>query len=317
MTAISGLRSTGSTLIAKGKRQFLCTANASQIRWDAKLTLSCLESLRFITFEDMQDLLGNTTEYESLERIWRDSLLECRTNLDRITYDDFKRLMKGQPKEQVRRSSSTMLFSTPQAKHESAQLEAVPERDRVVESSPNLLMDDEEPSLRAEEEKDGPDSRSVFRIKRSRSYEQKASVWEHSVGNLSLEDVPPPVLDRDASRAVLLPNRSGDAHAEILKDSTASPLVVNRALYRKHREMRFAVLDASKQFDKKRNEIQSQSAFKKASLIMKRGVRPPVELEDAHQRALFEAAARRCGRARRTRNKTVSDVTGMLLKAQA
>ena len=91
-----------------------------------------------------------------------------------------------------------------------------------------------------------------------------------------------------------------------------SPLIVNRALYRKHREMRLAVLEASKQFDFKRKTMQFST---QAGLIMKRGAKAPDALEDKHQREMFEAAAQRGGRARRTRNKTVSDVTGMMAKA--
>jgi len=261
--------------------------------------------------------MGNSTEYEALEKIWRDSLQDCKAHLDRITYEDFKRIMKGQPKEHARMPPPTVLLSTPSAKIDAKPLSVVPEGDKHAVSSPDLEAQGEEELLG---EQQGSPSRSG--MKRSRSYEQKSSLWDQSTSSLNLDDFPPPVLDRDASRAVLLPGKTRDElHNEIITDSRASPLVVNRALYRKHREMRFAVLEASKQFDKKRLEIQEMSApnemDKRASLIMKRGVRPPVELEDAHQRALFEAAARRCGRARRTRNKTKSDVTGMLLKAHA
>ena len=91
-----------------------------------------------------------------------------------------------------------------------------------------------------------------------------------------------------------------------------SPLTVNRALYRKHREMRLSILEASKQFDMKRKTMEQG----KAGLIMKRGEKAPVALEDKHTREMFEAAAKRCGRARRPRNKTASDVTGMMAKAQ-
>ena len=126
-------------------------------------------------------------------------------------------------------------------------------------------------------------------------------------------------LGRDASRAVLITpfdNEERSSHlqvnANMMSKNMESPLLVNRALYRKHREMRLAVLEASKQFDNKRKTIQDST---QAGLIMKRGAKAPDALEDEHTRAMFEAAAQRGGRARRTRNKTVSDVTGMMAKS--
>jgi Ca2+-binding EF-hand superfamily protein len=101
---------------------------------------------------------------------------------------------------------------------------------------------------------------------------------------------------------------------DIVRDLRMSPLVVNRELYRKHRELRMAVLEASKQFDQTRSERQVQ-ARGRAGLTMKRGVMTTVEVEDRHQRKLFEEAAFKSGR--RARNKTNSDITEMLLKAKA
>mmetsp|Transcript_11369 Transcript_11369/g.14975 ORF Transcript_11369/g.14975 Transcript_11369/m.14975 type:complete len:109 (+) Transcript_11369:1-327(+) len=98
--------------------------------------------------------------------------------------------------------------------------------------------------------------------------------------------------------------------AESKELENKSPLIVNRALYRRHREMRLGVLEASKQFDNARKFRQQKE---KAGLVMKRGAKPPIEIQDQHNRAMFEAAARRCGRAKRERNRTVSDVSGMLL----
>lgn len=280
--------------------------------------LLCCHSFSFITFENLIDLVGSSTEHESLEKIWRDSLQECKTHLDRISYDDFKLLMKGQPKEKRRgvsyKASGGMMIPTELNESKSTSLDAVPEvsPDKVHPSCPSLdHLTQEKEQMLADQRRD------AWGKKRSKSYEQKANIWEQGSAGLGGEEeaaVAPPGLERDASRALILPGKAGDEG--LLRDSTLSPLLVNRALYRKHREMRLAVLDASKQFDKKRTAIRSKSQpIYRASLIMKRGERPPVELEDAHQRALFQAAAKRCGRSRRTRNKTVSDVTGMLMKS--
>lgn len=273
----------------------------------------------------MHDLMGNSTEAGALEKIWRDSLQECKAHLDRITFEDFKRLMKGQPKEKPRSSvghcsgmfSSAIFMETSQL---GVVPETVPESQRL--EKPNSVGPELESMLNlAEEEKKefGAEERQQgYKKKRSRSYEQKGSVWDVQNASMPNFELVPPVLDRDASRALVLPSRDDEKFVEARRDSTVSPLLANRALYRKHREMRLAVLEASKQFDLKRNEIQNKESYPtKAGLIMRRGAKPPVELEDAHQRALFEAAAKRCGRARRTRNKTKSDVTGMMLRPVA
>lgn len=68
--------------------------------------------------------------------------------------------------------------------------------------------------------------------------------------------------------------------------------------------MRLAILDATTMFDTKRNDKGTGGA----GLIMKRGVLTSAEIEDAHNRALLGAAAKRCGRSK-TRNNTVSDVS--------
>lgn len=256
----------------------------------------------------MQDLMGSITGHEELEKIWRESLQECKARLDRITYEDFMRLMKGQSKDKLQSSfahSSGMLFASSGAILETMSLPVVPEGELPshIRNESLSVADLQNVSL------DAKTIRHIFGKKRSRSYEEKASVWEVSMASYSYEERMH--AERDASRAVLLSSRS-DGHDSV---KGASSLVANRQLYRKHREMRMAVLEASKQFDKKRDDyhFKSEPIISNAGLIMKRGARPPVELEDAHRRALFEAAAKRCGRTRQRRNKTVSDVTGMML----
>jgi len=47
----------------------------------------------------LQNLLDNNTEYFELDRMWTECWQQCKTNTsDGITFDDFKQLMKGQPK---------------------------------------------------------------------------------------------------------------------------------------------------------------------------------------------------------------------------
>ena len=58
------------------------------------LSLSPFHS--YIMFDDLQSVLGGNSENEEAEKIWRESPKQC-TCPDRITYADFKILMKGQP----------------------------------------------------------------------------------------------------------------------------------------------------------------------------------------------------------------------------
>jgi hypothetical protein len=258
--------------------------------------------------------MGGSAEHEHLEKVWRDCIVASKSNLNRITYRDFKRLMKGQGKEENTSSfnaSSGILASGSGFMEQS--LEMITEGViSAQESSEDLIMNGDGSDVLVK-----ADKRIVYEKARSRSYEAKASMWDHSNDRNQIKEQCPPLLVRDASRAVILPGQGDKTHDEVIKNKGISALFVNRALYRKHREMRIAVLEASKQFDKKRNDIQTSAHHvpTKAGLIMKRGARPPVELEDAHRRALFDAAAKRCGRTegeRKQRTKTVSDVSGML-----
>jgi Ca2+-binding EF-hand superfamily protein len=78
-----------------------CLSQAKVDDRNLRLAFDRLDTQRkgFITFDDLSDILGNTTDYEALEKIWEESLLELNSRLDRITLDDFKKIMKGRPKE--------------------------------------------------------------------------------------------------------------------------------------------------------------------------------------------------------------------------
>ena len=128
---------------------------------------------------------------------------------------------------------------------------------------------------------------------------------------------------------------------EIVKDKTKSALVVNRRLYRAHRQMRMAVLDASKRFEEQQaqhacdlvlaqSKQQDQaeedpncsnsgsSGATQAGLVMRRSyhskqvsgrsVRALLARGRAEQQTLVEKATRLGGRGRGSRKKTISDV---------
>lgn len=277
-------------------------AGLSQARVDdrnLRLAFDRIDTQRkgYVTLDDLRDMLGNSAEAHSLEKTWMESLNECKAHLDRITFSDFKRLMKGQPKA-------------------NPAVNAARQSALLAEKTLEPVMEDLNSKSESPLGPDSPNGTDLRSHLRSRSFDQRTHMWssesqlQANSDDASLESFSS--LGRDASRAVLLTtfdNEERSSHlATTMERAKESPLVVNRALYRKHREMRFAVLDASKQFDQKRKTRQATQA----GLIMKRGAKAPDELEDKHTREMFEAAAKRCGRARRTRNKTVSDVTGMM-----
>ena len=126
---------------------------------------------------------------------------------------------------------------------------------------------------------------------------------------------------------------------EVVKDKTKSVLVVNRRLYRAHRQMRIAVLDASKRFEEQQAQhardvilaqreqdgVASGGAIH-AGLVMRHGhtkqvsseaIRAMLARDRAEQQSLVEKATRRGGRGRRSRKKTISDMSGMLTSAEA
>jgi len=138
----------------------------------------------------------------------------------------------------------------------------------------------------------------------------------------------------DTRRSMFLPEHTHDAKAieSAIKDDSLTPLVVNRKLYRAHRQMRLAVVEASKrfedqQFKRTRSELMAQHDTETkrpvgAGLVMRRGHRKELstdairkimgDRQSAHQ-TLVDTAVRRGGRGRRARKKTISDMSGMLL----
>jgi len=143
-------------------------------------------------------------------------------------------------------------------------------------------------------------------------------------------------FNKDIRRALPLPEHTHDAVdiEKVIHDETLTPLIVNRKLYRAHRKMRLAVLDASKRFEDQQKErtkaelrakeqAESSSRFG-AGLVMRHGHRKEVSSETIRNLMMDEQKKResevkvavrkagRAGRDRRARKKTVSDMSGMM-----
>lgn len=137
----------------------------------------------------------------------------------------------------------------------------------------------------------------------------------------------------DIRRAIPLPEHTHDATEieKVIHDETLTPLVVNRQLYRAHRKMRHAVLEASKRFEdqqveRTKAELQAKQQAESSSgagLVMRRGHKKEVSSDTIRKlmiqkqkehESVVSNAARKAGRARprRGRKKTVSDMSAMM-----
>jgi len=132
------------------------------------------------------------------------------------------------------------------------------------------------------------------------------------------------MCQRDSRRTMTIPESDT---AKVIEDKTKKPLVVNRALYRAHREFRHSITEASKRFEdeqmrRAKKTLQAQTSAieqRRASLVMRRGQGMSEEsikgflkkTLDERQKQM-DKANRRGGRGRHGRKKTISDMSGMM-----
>eukprot|EP00979_Chaetoceros_neogracilis_P002399 scaffold410_cov267-Chaetoceros_neogracile.AAC.47 len=177
-----------------------------------------------------------------------------------------------------------------------------------------------------------PDSRDLSR-RRSRSVDDQDYL---SSPKLDQEQDVEVAVVQDIRRAMILPEHSArlTTTEDGGDDDKLTPLVANRKLYRAHRQMRLAVLEASKRFEEEqlrrtKAELQLEQAQQPpdprhfgAGLVMKRGKKKEVSSNQIRhlmsermdtQKTMVDIAARKGGRGRRARKKTVSDMSGMLM----
>ena len=132
----------------------------------------------------------------------------------------------------------------------------------------------------------------------------------------------------DSRRAVALPEHDRNIGGNLNKSKSA--LVVNRQLYRAHRQMRLSVLEASRRFEEQQTrrardtliaQKEAEAGLMGAGLVMRHGLKVQVSSEAirklldenrAEQQVLVEKANRRGGRGRSSRKKTISDMSAMM-----
>ena len=248
----------------------------------------------YITLQDLKDMLGKISDADKLEKVWLDSLNELHMSddqeEDRIYYDDFKSLMKGQPTQKRDGSSDELGLSLRIPRNTSLH--------QVVARAPHRI--------------------------KSKSYQGGSrTMWEEDPAATNTHNNKPSLHQEGSGGLFQLPEES---RAEL---ETMSPLDANRTWCRFHREIRQAVLEASKEFDEKRKALQPESVLQQqqAGLTMKRGAQPMVGLHNGQDESKEDFAlpsmvldasvtttattTKGYRRPRGTRNKTVSDVTGL------
>mmetsp|Transcript_21752 Transcript_21752/g.44443 ORF Transcript_21752/g.44443 Transcript_21752/m.44443 type:complete len:1071 (-) Transcript_21752:253-3465(-) len=146
---------------------------------------------------------------------------------------------------------------------------------------------------------------------------------------VSVESHQAALFKRDSRRALAIPEHTHNMSDvdRVIGDETKTPLVVNRKLYRAHREFRHAVVDACKRFEdeqlrRAKETLQAQENAQTrhtAGLVMRHGqglseqsIKNFLKKTMEEQQTLVDQANRRGGRGRRSRKKTISDMSGML-----
>lgn len=187
---------------------------------------------------------------------------------------------------------------------------------RVAKMDPELVSHLSPPDLSLP-----PDALRTSSIsRRSSSMDAKDTLGEEVESRRSM------MFKRDNRRDV--PDNDG-----VIDDRNQTPLVVNRALYRAHREFRLAVTEACKRFEdeqvrraketlRAREEDASGNGVNgrhKAGLVMRHGqalseqsIKDFLKKSMEEQQRKVDAANRRGGRGRRSRKKTLSDMSGMM-----
>ncbi|KAL7433533.1 hypothetical protein ACHAXM_003735 [Skeletonema potamos] len=136
------------------------------------------------------------------------------------------------------------------------------------------------------------------------------------------------LFKRDSRRAMPIPEHTHNKSDidRVIQDETQTPLVVNRKLYRAHREFRHAVTEACKRFEaeqirRAKETLQARengSAKHTAGLVMRHGqalseqsIKNFLKKTMEEQAKQVDQANRRGGRGKRSRKKTMSDMSGM------
>jgi hypothetical protein len=310
---------------------------------------------------------------DQLRTLWMESMKSVNCTSQHIAYDNFLLLMKGQtkdPESPVPTKRLSALASFPDLELETETEPTTPENSvslphglpQTVTSSEPLVQESagHSSSLVSFPNTTGPvmDDTSRSMLGKPASLEDELPMKgiaklpeevDDEIGELN--DIPRPgklVRGRSKSFAqesdlskepdfqtdfggtIALPQGNTKMSQQIVHQST---LAVSRQFYRAHRQMRVAVLEASRRFEEEqarraRDTLMAEQAKEagimglgQAGLVMRHGhkvhvttdaIREYLEKYRAEQQELVEKATRRGGRGRGSRKKTISDMGAMM-----
>jgi len=309
-----------------------------------KLAFDRLDTDRrgYITFENLMRLMGDSFGNTSdMQMMWTESLCHCKSNSGQISYEDFLILMKGQalaPDLRRTRSiehparfgqSASSLGFVPEDKPSPITKRSVADMERFEMSSDLKVPEegDDKSTTRkkldfkeklVDTEESPPKDRHHHRSRsRSLSMEHRKTnpFFDESDDDMSTDMLRPPLLAAYSAKAL----------AKVTQEKSQTPLMANKALYRAHRELRLAVLDASKRFEEEQSRRKVQRLAAQGvhvderknipGLTARRGTAiSPAPSHDADElQQLLDVASVKSGRRPRgRRHKTVSDMTAMM-----
>jgi hypothetical protein len=334
----------------------------------------CFSFRQFVTLDDIMNLVGSDELHseEQMRTMWKDSMRSVNCIQAHISYEQFLLLMKGQmapgapgapPQQPITPrviANATPLLVVPEGVQVDSPEIKVDEVKKPLPSLGAHFMGDE-----FLEKKDGDDVslHSLPNIGGAGGMHGSSGsdmglgspATSPATGKLVTEviatestkmptETPSPTMFRSRSKSLAHEDDYPDEgsieftfkdprRTESVRASNDA-LAVKRTLYQAHRQMRLAVLDASRRFEEEQarrardtliaqnEEADARSALApKAGLVMKHGRREQVTSETirqylekylAEQQQLVEKANRRGGRGRSTRKKTISDMSAML-----
>jgi calcium-dependent protein kinase len=259
----------------------------------------------YITLDDIIILMGSDSSMseEKMRAIYVEGLREVGCDTSKICYDDFLKLMKGQSREIESARTPEPKLKKPNT------LEHISEAS-IIEEDP--AEDDEK-----DDAQDIDEERERAEWLKSRYSRQRSQ----SEGVIDLAPKPLHTDNNDLStmHPMAIPEH-GEAEE---KHDRTKPLSANRNLYRAHRQMRLAVMDATKRFEEEqmkhvfKEEVKKSRASLGAGLVMKHGeskklstdeVRKILKKRQQEQQELLQKANKRTGRGP-GRKKTASDLT--------
>ncbi|EJK43905.1 hypothetical protein THAOC_37605 [Thalassiosira oceanica] len=296
----------------------------------------------YITFENFMDLIGNGVQYneDALRSMWGEASSKNKDAY--ITYEDFVLLMKGQPtsvqpvQPTLERIPSKRTTPTVDQLHPVCELGESTLRPTTVAGSflstfddhadlsdgPVCIEDDDfHPgfSEAMRHQGGGCAVKDSLRPKTPESPAMTARQTRSSSfgGADSSEEPPPPLIpvNRLNPLGPMSIDGSYTSRSNDIVTDNKTPLAVNKELYRAHRTMRLAVLEASKRLEdeqqrRAREEIQAAGLTMRHGEVSADAIQQFVLQQKREEQKKVQEATKRAGR-RHQRNRTSSDIRGM------